>query len=303
MAVLAGIGVAWLSAAGASSSSAAMRPVHVAVAAAYDPFQPVTIAFPAPGGLPRGGYYYAAAVRGPTSERSGCAVSNDMSRTPYGYPRPRRWVTLTLDPAASSAGEWCQTAYSGAVYAVPHPPRCGTGKPCANRSGYECAAVQSPCPTGVLAPGPGSSLPKPIDRTTRIVARFTMRFPAGPPSVPATALAPLLADAEGEAARNGEPHPTQIEAVETTIGAAESLKGGTSGGMLGAEQVYFIAMRGDFQCDTCSHPAPLPGQPETRGPTGSVMTLDEPVTSGAFGRGFDDSYPNLGLLGVPVQLG
>lgn len=282
-----------------AASGAALRPVHLHVAAAYDPFQPVTIAFPPPGGLPRGGYYYAAAVRGPSFSGHDCALSSDMARTPYGYPRPRHWVALTLYPAVSTTEAWCQSAfYTAAVYAVPHPPRCHPRTPCADGSGYECAATMpGRCVSGELPPEPGGTLPNPIDRTARIVARFTFRFPGGPPSVPPEAQPALLATAEADAAHNGEPHPTQIEAVKTTLGGAWSLTGGTAG-VFASEQIYFVAMRGRFSCDSCSVP------PGARGvPGGNLMTLVLPVTTGGFGIGFPVAYPDLGLLGVPVRLG
>ncbi len=298
VAVICGVAVACLGA--QAASGAPLRPVHLHVAAAYDPFQPVTIAFPPPGGLPRGGYYYAAAVRGPSFSGHDCALSSDMARTPYGYPRARHWVTLALYPAASTGEAWCQPAfYTAAVYAVPHPPRCNARTPCADGSGYECATtVPARCVSGLLRPEPGGILPKPIDRTARIVARFTFQFPGGPPSVAPEAQPALLATAEADAADNGEPHPTQIEAVKTTVGAAGALNGGTFGGQLGAEQIYLIAMRGQFTCFSCSVRAGSDGSPG-----GAVMTLELPVTGGAFGRGFPVSYPDLGLLGVPVRLG
>ncbi len=281
-----------------TASGAVLRPVRMHVAAAYDPFQPVTIAFPPPGGLPHGGYYYAAAVRGPTLAGGDCAVSSDMARTPYGYPRARHWVTLTLYPAASTSGQWCQADYAAAVYAVPHPPRCDARTPCASRSGYECAGTPPGCVSGVLPFEAGGTLPKPVDRTARIVARFTLRFPQGSPSVPAEARAGLLAAAESEASRNGDPHPTQIEAVKTTLGAAWSLSGGSAGAQVGAEPIYLVAMRGQFSCATCSVPHGVAGTPG-----GTVMTLELPVSTGGSGRGFPVRYPDLGLLGVPVQLG
>jgi hypothetical protein len=284
------------------ASGAMLRTVHLHVAAAYDPFQPVTIAFAPPRGLPRGGYYYAAAVRGPSFSGGACAVSSDIARTPYGYPHKGHPVTLTLHPAPSTAEEWCGSAiYSAAVYAVPHPPRCNARTPCVAGSGYECAGTSAHRACGELQPEPGGRLPKPIDRTARIVARFALRFPEGPPSVPTEAQAALLATAETEAARNGDPHPTEIEAVRTTVGAAEDLNGGTSGGQLAAEQIYLVVIQGQFRCSSCSVP---PGRGGGGGVVGgAVMTLDIPVASGAFGRGFPGSYPNLGLLGVPVRLG
>jgi hypothetical protein len=296
--VAAACGVVIASIGAQGASAARLRPVQLHVAAAYDPYQPVTIAFAPPGGLPRGGYYYAAAVRKPSFSGSGCALSSDMARTSYGYPRARHWVTLTLYPAASTSEGWCPSdSYTGAVYAVPHPPRCNAGARCADGAGYECTGDGARCPTGVLRPEPGS-LPKPVDGTARIVARFTLTFPGGPPSVPPEAQAGLLATAEADATQDGDPSPTQIEAVKTTLGGAWSLNGETTGGALGGEPIYLVAMRGRFTCGGCSHPASSTGVIG-----GTVMTLDLPVTTGGFGLGFPVSYPNLGLLGLPVRLG
>jgi hypothetical protein len=65
----------------------------------------------------------------------------------------------------------------------------------------------------------------------------------------------------------------------------------------GAEQVYLVAMRGHFSCSGC------PGPLGAGAPTGTVMTLELPVTSGGHGLGISGRYPDLGLLGVPVRLG
>jgi hypothetical protein len=266
-------------------------------AAAYDPLQPVTIVFPPPGGLPHGGYYYAAAVlETPSSSEASCARSSDMSRTPYGYPRPRHWVTLTLYPAGR---EWCDShVYTAAVYAVPHPPRCDTQTPCSSRAAYECPGPERCVATGVLLHYAGLSLPKPIDHTARIVARFSIRFPDGPPSVPTVAEPGLLATLQRAAAQSGEPHPTQIEAVRTTLGAAARLNNSIAGPTLADEPIYLVAARGRFNCGGCSTPR------GRKAPTGTVITLELPVfPPGVAGFGLRASYPDLGLLGDPVALG
>jgi hypothetical protein len=155
--------------------------------------RPLTISFPPGGGLPRGGYYYAVVVlthyvEGTEPRPPACAVSSDMRRTPYGYPRRDRWVKLTLYPAPER--DWCVSGeYEGAVYAVPHPPRCSAKQPCAGKSTEygTCPPAPEECTpkTGVLPiyvysyPG---GLPRPVDRTARIVGRFKPRFaPHTPP--------------------------------------------------------------------------------------------------------------------------
>lgn len=281
-----------------SASGAVLRHVRVHTEAAYDPLQPVEIAFRPEGRLPRGGYYYAVAVLGsrePGSET--CAVSSDMARTPYGYPHGERRITLTLYPAGGAA--WCTGAtYSAAVYAVPHAPRCRSTGRCAGRSA-ECGGEYEPCPLkGVLPVPKGPSLPEPIDRSARIVARLRLRFPAGPPSVPIEAVPGLLAEAEESARRNGDPAPTEIEAVRTTLGAWGRLQGGSFGPTLASEQIYLVAERGRFVCGLCSRP------PRAKAPAGSVITLEVPVLPGGLsGFGLASRYPNLGLLGDPVPLG
>lgn len=165
--------------------------------------------------LPNDGYYYAVAVlegyRGySAASPPPCAVSSDMSKTAYGFPKPRRRLTLTLIPATSAAHRWCaRGVYRGAVYAVPHAPRCTARYPCrgAGGQGGSCWDVEGRRVCGVVVAPPGSpekrspstprpappapepevplatpsysypgGLPAPVDRSSRIVARFTIRF-------------------------------------------------------------------------------------------------------------------------------
>src|SRR5271166_1215307 len=86
--------------------------------------------------LPQGGYYYAVIVLEPYKHYTEkapppCAISSNMLRTDYGYPRAGRLVMLALTPARSATGHWCRGgSYSGGVYAVPHAPPCNSTYPC-----------------------------------------------------------------------------------------------------------------------------------------------------------------------------
>ncbi len=172
----------------AALGGTALAPVTVVVAPRPSVLADVHINF-RPHPLPRGGFYYAVIVlsryEGESQETPPpCAISSDMAKTEYGFPHGRRSMRLTLLPAASSSGRWCTGRYTGAVYAVPHAPPC--------RNGYYCygTSAQSSCwileegkrVCGVVAkPGrppysyPGG-LPKPLDRSARIVARFAISF-------------------------------------------------------------------------------------------------------------------------------
>ena len=98
------------------------------------------------------------------------------------------FLTLTLIPASSTLGEWCEGgSYEGALYAVPHPPPCTKRFPCYGRGscgplGGVCGVVPKPVERYEYSyPG---GVPRPIDRRSRIVGRFTVKFgspaPAGP---------------------------------------------------------------------------------------------------------------------------
>jgi hypothetical protein len=185
--------------------------LRVQVPAHASPQGDVAVSFRPPGHLPRGGYYYAVVVLVRYAGYSAgapppCATSSDMQSTAYGYPHPRRRVTLTLIQAASSAHRWCAGGvYEGAIYAVPHRPPCSRAYPCSGRStGYGpcweaegrvlCGVVAKPEPPAPKpeppAPKPEppatkgeppsysypGGLPKPIDRSARVIGRFQLRF-------------------------------------------------------------------------------------------------------------------------------
>jgi hypothetical protein len=144
----------------------------------------VAVSFRPRTGLPRGGYYYAVVVlvsypRYPgAGQAPSCAISSDMHRTDYGYPHHGHPVGLTLLPASSAENTWCAGGtYEGAVYAVPHKPPCSKVYPCYGKS--SCGAVPFcgvlPYPAPYSYPG---GLPKPLDRSTRTVGRFMLRFPS-----------------------------------------------------------------------------------------------------------------------------
>lgn len=170
----------------APSLGAAVPPRSVSVQAPENanPVAAVAVSFQTHLHLPLGGYYYAVAAlssyRTPVGEEPRCAVSSDMLRTEYAFPRTTRQVRmqLRLFPAPFGNGEWCPGGtYVGAIYAVPHPPPCTRAYPCFGRgscgpSGGVCGVVRRPT-YGYSYPG---GLPKPIDRKSRMVGRFTLTF-------------------------------------------------------------------------------------------------------------------------------
>jgi hypothetical protein len=106
-----------------------------------------------------------------------------MQRTDYGSPQADGVVSLALTPAKSASWHWCRGgSYSGAIYAVPHPPPCEGAYPCRSEP-YKtpCAGVTPGCVPGVVArPWEYSypdGLPAPLATGTTIVARFTITFP------------------------------------------------------------------------------------------------------------------------------
>ncbi len=139
--------------------------------------------------LPAGGYYYAVIVLKPSKRYMSkspppCAVSSDMQKTAYGYPRPGQAVSLVLTRTASHQHVWCRGgSYIGAIYAVPNPPPCEAKYPC--RSEYSEA---SPCfdlesghiACGVVARPPvyayPEGLPTPLEKGTRIIGYFRVTF-------------------------------------------------------------------------------------------------------------------------------
>jgi hypothetical protein len=141
--------------------------------------------------LPEGGYYYAVMVleryrRYTRGSPPPCSSSSNMQRTDYGYPLANGQVTLALTPARSLTGHWCRGgSYAGAIYVVPHAPPCESTYPCRSEP-YEppspCWNVEGRRVCGVVAlprrwaypDGP----PTPLAQGTRIVARFSVSFPA-----------------------------------------------------------------------------------------------------------------------------
>jgi hypothetical protein len=176
--------------AAASALSATPR-VNVAVPAALSTAGKVTISFHPARALPGGGYYYAVAVLVDYRRAPGeapvppCAISSDMGVTQYGFPRHGRPVHLTLIAAPSGEGRWCAGgSYEGAVYAVPHGPPCSKAYPCHGKSAEysSCWRIEEHVVCGVVALPPPYSypggLPKPVDRSARIIARFGLSFPS-----------------------------------------------------------------------------------------------------------------------------
>jgi hypothetical protein len=137
--------------------------------------------------LPPGGYYYAVIVLEPYEHYTQktpppCAVSSNMERTDYGYPRQGRPVKLALTPAKSFARHWCRGGvYSGAIYAVPYAPPCNSTYPCRSEPYKElCVGVRPGCVLGIVARPKlyryPDGLPTPLAKGTRIVGRFQVKF-------------------------------------------------------------------------------------------------------------------------------
>ena len=128
--------------------------------------------------LPRGGYYYAVAVLTgyagySSSAPPPCAISSNMQETQYSFPGRARRATLALIPAPSAAGRWCAGgAYKGAIYAVPHRPRCTTTYSCHGRSGESgpCWQIEGRRVCGVVAVPEGTEKPPPGPAAARTAA-------------------------------------------------------------------------------------------------------------------------------------
>jgi hypothetical protein len=125
----------------------------------------------------------------------------------------------------------------------------------------------------------------------------------GPAQISPSVRTALLEQALKTARMNGERHPYDIEAVQTTRGRAIHLEPGTSAP--NCEQssacvdgvVYVVAMRGHFNCGGC------PGPVGARAPQGTVITLEIEAPSmldSSFA--LNSHYPNLGTLGAVVTL-
>jgi hypothetical protein len=140
--------------------------------------------------LPEGGYYYGVIVLKPYAKytRSSpppCSTSSNMQRTDYGFPRSNGQVALALTPTKSSTGHWCPGgSYEGAIYAVPHAPPCERNYPCRSEP-YEppspCWYIEGRRACGVVVRRRGyaypDGLPVPRASGTKIVARFSVKFP------------------------------------------------------------------------------------------------------------------------------
>lgn len=186
--IAAGASASALSLAGSAVASA--QPVSVHVQRKLAVRQNVQITFHARR-LPEGGYYYAVIVLKPyrkytRTSSPPCSTSSNMQRTDYGYPQPDAEVALALTPAKSYTGHWCRGGdYWGAIYAVPHAPPCESTYPCRS----EPYKPPSPCwnvggrrVCGVVALPKEytypEGLPSPLASGTRIVGRFTVKFPS-----------------------------------------------------------------------------------------------------------------------------
>jgi hypothetical protein len=145
---------------------------------------PLRIGF-SPRALPRGGFYYAVLVLSGyrAAGRPACAVSSNMGKTEYGFPRRGARMRLAILAAPSQAGSWCGNGhYLGALYAVPHRPRCSYSHPCYGHTTQfgPCWIVGEHRVCGVVAPRPYSypgGLPRPLDASSRVVAHFSVQFP------------------------------------------------------------------------------------------------------------------------------
>ncbi len=195
--------MALASCASAHTAKAPLGPVAIKVPSAPSVTAEVRIAFRARGELPRGGYYYAVAVLAGYASYSQaapppCAVSSDMQKTVYGSGGAGRVVRLVLIAAPSAAKRWCAGAtYEGAIYAVPHKPPCASYYGCSGRSAESgpCWTIEGRRVCGVVVapkyeppskeggtPAPGGTysypggLPKPAEKSARLVGRFTLRF-------------------------------------------------------------------------------------------------------------------------------
>ena len=283
------------------------------------PSQNQTVRFHAQRGLPAGSYYYAVAVLEHYVSRGGgtapaCALSSDMGHVQYAPPRSAGATRITLPPAPSAAAGWCPGGvYEGAVYAVPHRPpctreyRCVSGSRSCPGTGTVCGVV--PKPVGEY--GYPGGLPKPIDRSSRIVARFTLRFgalpeqslfgPYGSSPLTSTEADLLLRLVRSEAAALGDQHPYDIEATEATQAGIARAEGGQAffpepGG---AAELLYVAARGHFVCGRCKVRAGSPA------PRGSVIALGVPPEGASRGDlSLPGAYPKMLIEGrLPVRLG
>ena len=120
------------------------------------------------------------------------------------------------------------------------------------------------------------------------------------PGIPAGARAALLAAATKVAARHGDGHPHDVRAVRTTHREAEHILCGDCEltAVAPTASVYVLAMRGDFNCNTCK------GPPGTRFRPATVITLQfvNPGDLNDVVFGYGEPYPDLRAAGTPVLL-
>ena len=102
------------------------------------------------------------------------------------------------------------------------------------------------------------------------------------------------------AAADGDRHPHDIRAVQTTIGRADRATHCECATVVSppSTPIYLLAMRGRFSCNRCSHP------PGRRIGPGTVITLEAPIATPSrySGFGFGGRYPDLSIAGKPVVL-
>lgn len=174
--------------AGPAPATAASGLGHLSVTV---PSQPLVsgdlhIRFGPPENEPQRGYYYAVVVLDNYRHYSPqapppCAISSDMGHTEYGFSHRGTLTHLTLTPATSAETQWCPGTYIGAVYKVPHKPRCSRYYPCSHRSARTFTG-KLPIPIGYGRAREGEpysypgGLPNPIDRSAHIVGRFEVEF-------------------------------------------------------------------------------------------------------------------------------
>ena len=125
-------------------------------------------------------------------------------------------------------------------------------------------------------------------------------------AIPAAVQATLLEEALRMAAREGESHPFDIEAVLATYVRARNILspgGSDSCSTMPAcakWPVYAVAMRGDFH-----YGGPAPSEAKIEGSTVLAFTVpakEPPPVEMGRGFGLGDRYPNLQVLGVPARL-
>jgi hypothetical protein len=120
------------------------------------------------------------------------------------------------------------------------------------------------------------------------------------PAIPATARAALLKAALRIATSHGDGHPYDIEAVRTTHQEAERILCGQCESALAPPNaaVYIVALRGHFNCNSCSHPRRVTFKPA------GVITLQfvNPRDLQAVVFGYGNVYPHLQAGGTPVRL-